>query len=1287
MRSNHQDFDDVESKLEALALDPGSQSTCDSSNVVRTWVAGRTPKAEREELPKADSAKELPIFAHRDVIIEHVRRHRVTHIQGETGCGKSTQVPKYIMEDAEAARATGLSTRDTKIVVTQPRRMAAISLAKRCAAELGEQIGKTVGYRISGDSVSGKLSFATTGFLLQVLVNQPEEFGSYTHVILDEVHERSVDADLLTMLLKLLMQCYPKVKLIVMSATLQAHLFAEYFAVLEENYIGTKSRVPQVAVKPLFVGVRTFPVEQIFLDELDDHFEIEDSQSRRSLAFALQGFQRIGKGKEGKGKSKGKGKKADRGIDGGASGFQRSEPKIVEGLDMLCRELIQQLARELCTLIVFLPGIADITAFYETLAPLDSSRRADESSWSQDRLKGSSVSLRIFPMHSMIPREEQEEVFNPPPKGVCHVVLASNVAESSLTLPSVCAVIDMGLRRSIEYDARRLMSCLITTWCSQSSCRQRSGRAGRTMPGRAVRMVTRQFFEEEMVEFDPPEMLSAPLTKLYLQAKQLCYKLASMHSQGIIPKSVRMDLTTPTSLLEQLVQPPTTTLIGAAIRELADVGAIDRPSENCMITPLGYIAMALPCDLRLCRLICFGLMLHCPADAIAMVAGLTAADPFSAPSLMVLKDEREYCKKLERSFEARTWCDRGRHSEPLMLRELFMEWINAGAPRGPKAMGAFARDWNVIPKKFEAVTSEAVDLATRLCKLLKPNSPGHADLQRLLATMRFHVDKREELVLADFPSNLEYRKVFCENVTLMRALLACSFSDQLLVHLKPRWEPSGGKKRKEEQMVATMKKHRLDNAGTVVVMQPPQKLRVSQDISQTEENVQKVCEAICGERAQQIHWDEKEKLLFIDFVGKTTRRRVSERPPPCGWRESDPVPILQDVAPQAHRFHQFGAGRWKFTVENPVLGDGEMEMLELVRPVQPFLINWEVMQHQGLATDATQEDMQHRKPEKVKAMPDWRNPLGFACDVRPEVTPAREHIGVCASVQGLESGQSAFVAGATVLGMNHFPLVMATIDPVKWNLKWGFDKETEEVVAVKVMHFEINLPPETITADVLWKVNQLRAKMRAALSPSPEIEREGLKGHKGSGKHRGKGPAGGFIDFGDIRQEMTDLLEEIWDEPDPCKKAKQIRWGSGATEQVGYEECLALLQPLAEDLIPVTEQARLTKKQMKEKNKARAKAEAEAKAKEKPKPAEYTVSSGLSIGDRASLSVNYGKFAGTHTVTIVSSEEKGWKVKHVKDGFEEVIKQRDINSGKLSLTAVGAATPKAKAKRADQWYQ
>jgi hypothetical protein len=983
-------------------------------------------------------------------------------------------------------------------------------------------------------------------------------------------------------------------------------------------------------------------------------------------------------GKGGKDKGKGKGKKGDNSgtIAGSASGFKRAEPAIVEGCDMLCKELVQQMAREKCTLIVFLPGIADITSFYEALAPLDGSRArvgepgafTRQKSW--DTMPEGSpklppkqpVTLRIFPMHSLIPREEQEEVFNAPPKGVCHIVLASNIAESSLTLPSVCAVIDMCLRRSIEYDARRLMSCLVTTWCSQSSCKQRSGRAGRTMPGTAVRMVTKNFFET-MVLFDPPEMLSAPLTKLYLQAKQLCAKLTSMHSRGVIPPEIDMDLSTPSLLLGEVVQPPSTKLVEAAITELADVGALDQPTEDAQITPLGYIAMALPCDLRLCRLLHFGLVMGTPCDAIAMVAGLTAADPFSAPSLMVLKDEREYCRKLERSFEARLWCDRGRHSEPLMLRELFMEWINAGAPHGPRAMGGFARDWNVIPKKMEAVTSEATDIASRLCRMMKPGCPSHASIQRMLASMRFHVDKREELTSSAFPRDAEYSKIFCQDVELMRALLAVSFSDQIMVSLKPRWE-AGGKKHKEQDMVNIMKKQGLDHSGTIVMMQPPNELKVRGDAWETEENYLRVCEAVCGERAQQVHVAEKDKLLFFDFVGKLSKKEKKKGPaPPCGWRDDDPIPILIDTIPVVHRFHQFSAGRWKFNLESPVRyyddeGDG-LDYLELIRPIQPFMLNWEILQHSGQLQDAGKQG--GGKPGKVKAMTDWRNPIGMACDVRPDTPkPAREHLGVCASVQGLESGASAFVAGTTVLGMNHLPLLLASMDPRKWNLQWGFDTKTSQVTAIRIMHCEINLPPETITEDVLWKVNQLRAKLQEALTPVAED-----RPRKGRGKGGEKGDKGDrgmpnkYVAVVDVSEEMTELLEEIWDEPYPVVKSKALRWGNAAAD---FEaEVLVSLQPLAEQLIPVTEQARMTKAQKKAENKAKAKAkQAEPKPRPAPKAQDSSEAFSLRVGDSATFKVSHGEFKGNHSVTVVGIEEAGCRIRHVKDNFEEVIKWKRV---------------------------
>ncbi|CAK9083967.1 Probable ATP-dependent RNA helicase spindle-E [Durusdinium trenchii] len=574
---------------------------------------------------------QLPIDEFRDRILRHIRENRVTHIQGETGCGKSTRLPQFILEDAQERGE------EIRMVVTQPRRMAAVTLARRVASVLGEDIGQgTVGYRISGDTIDGKLCFVTVGYLLQRLVNNPEDFDRYTHVVLDEVHERGVDADLLSMVIKLLMHCCPTVKLIVMSATLQASLFADYFSSLQRN---------RKASEVLAVGARCHPVEQLFLDDLEEQFDFAESRDRRSLDNALEAFRSLSKGK-GKGKSKG----------GDDTGFKRVEPQISDGLMEVTCSLVQQLAKPGCTVIVFLPGIADITTLFENLAPLDDARELTRAGVIK---RADCPRLRIFALHSMIPRQEQEEVFNEVPEDCSHIVLASNIAESSLTLPNVCAVVDLALRRSVQYDTRRLMCCLVTTWCSQSSCKQRRGRAGRTMPGRAVCLVPRRFFEKQLPLFDPPEMLNAPLTKLYLQAKQLCSTLTRVADRVHLPPEVHMDVSAPKALLQEVVQPPSLELLDAAIWELAAVGCLTTAEEDADITPLGQIAIALPCDLRICRLLFLGCLFRCPADALAMAAGLTAPDPFSAPSLLVLKDQREYVQKLDRSFAARRWCDHG----------------------------------------------------------------------------------------------------------------------------------------------------------------------------------------------------------------------------------------------------------------------------------------------------------------------------------------------------------------------------------------------------------------------------------------------------------------------------------------------------------------------------------------------------------------------------------------------------------------------------------------------------
>jgi hypothetical protein len=177
-----------------------------SAGMVR-WPS---PEQINNEIQKCGAASdELPIDEHRDKILNHIANHRVTCIQGETGCGKSTRVPVYVMEDYFERKRSGKIEADDNFMVlcTQPRRIACISLANRVATCMKEKVGESIGYKISGDSHvrpgRTKMIYVTTGYLLQVLVNNPDQIRTYSHLILDEVHERDVDSDLLSLVVKL----------------------------------------------------------------------------------------------------------------------------------------------------------------------------------------------------------------------------------------------------------------------------------------------------------------------------------------------------------------------------------------------------------------------------------------------------------------------------------------------------------------------------------------------------------------------------------------------------------------------------------------------------------------------------------------------------------------------------------------------------------------------------------------------------------------------------------------------------------------------------------------------------------------------------------------------------------------------------------------------------------------------------------------------------------------------------------------------------------------------------
>ncbi|CAE8739278.1 unnamed protein product [Polarella glacialis] len=433
---------------------------------------------EEELLPRLQnlSKEPLPIEAWREEISRRVRQQRVTVLVGATGCGKSTKLPQYLVDEPGA-----------RVLVTQPRRMAAVEIARRVASERGEALGQNVGYRIGGETLlgSGKLQFATIGYVLAWFLGKPEAFSTFTHIVIDEVHERSADMELFLLLTKLLMHFFKGPKVILMSATIQAEVFTKYFL----DFIDEQSMAPVV------VPGRTFPVREVYLDELVEETEWCHSLPRTALdgaADAVKAYEEACEGNKASGK-----------------------PAMKPGLAELALRLVPLLAKPDSTLLVFLPGLAEIGSLSNLFSSLEVSPPSS----------GAAGRYKVFVMHSTVPRSEQAAAFKPPRGGVCHVVLvlASNIAESSLTLPDVTAVIDFGLHREVTHDAKQGLSSLSLAWCSQA--KQRAGRAGRTQPGIAVRLFPRRFFKElcteKMPEYDTPEILRTSLSKLFLRAKKL----------------------------------------------------------------------------------------------------------------------------------------------------------------------------------------------------------------------------------------------------------------------------------------------------------------------------------------------------------------------------------------------------------------------------------------------------------------------------------------------------------------------------------------------------------------------------------------------------------------------------------------------------------------------------------------------------------------------------------------------------------------------------------------------
>ena len=813
----------------------GFYSFSSTKAVITTTVQKPLPGPDREV---------MPIDEHRDEIVRTIRERRVTCIQGETGCGKSSRVPQYVYH---LCRQPPKRPGDEKLIVcTQPRRLAALTLSQRVAKEMGEpSIGGLVGFRISGESVYDfrrtRLLFVTTGYLLQVLVNDPGQIHKYSHIILDEAHERSVDADLLSLVLKLHIQHkLADFKLIIMSATLQGGVFSRYFQ--DEG-----DRTSPAA--PIFVGVKRFHLDILYLDDLaplktrvDTHdlaaTTLEELRQRTGLHLSGSAMDGLNGGLEGfrsainaaqrraianpattgtqeTAESEFWRMNSESGASTSSSGASLVKPQLQKGFQQLVLELVRMLGCGGEGVLIFLPGINEISELFDVLEILEQPSSEQQASGLTPSRR-SPCEFKIFMLHSTIPMDEQEQAFQAPAENVCHVFLASNIAESSVTLPKVRVVIDTCLRRQLSPDkSRHGVNCLMTQWVSHASASQRSGRAGRVYPGVSIRLVPRSFYTQHMAQYDAPEIEQAPLEKLYLNVKQL--------SQRLRERLPRIGSLPPRRLLQLTVQPPPMDRLEEAVGTLAELGALTtKRDETARITVLGRMAISLPLDLRLCRLILFGVLFGCAADAVVMATALGGQDPFTMPMSIVIKDHVKYARAVMRSLESRWHFDAGALSEPVMLRNLFKAWLK-GLGQDSEALGNklrftsgssqrhvfvkhahdFAKNHAVMPKRLTQLALSVVDVAQRTLEFLAPNesekglaSPSRLRLEGLLMSMGIQPERSLESKAKDSAkgavdnmssqaSLLKLEELFSEDLLLLKTTLTAAFTP-LYAHGIPR---------------------------------------------------------------------------------------------------------------------------------------------------------------------------------------------------------------------------------------------------------------------------------------------------------------------------------------------------------------------------------------------------------------------------------------------------------------------------------------------------------------------
>ncbi|XP_038646834.1 ATP-dependent RNA helicase DHX29 isoform X1 [Scyliorhinus canicula] len=542
----------------------------------------------------------LPVFQHRMQILETLRRHRVVVVAGETGSGKSTQIPQFLLQDLLLSEATKCN-----IICTQPRRISAVSLATRVCEELGCEEGpggknSLCGYQIRMETKVGETSrllYCTTGVLLRKM-QQDAYLSSVTHVIVDEVHERSVQSDFLLIILKELMQKHSNLNLILMSATVDSDKFAQYFG-----------HCPVINIPGRIYPVEVFHLEDVveetgyILDKDSEYYQQGlDEEEEINLTVTGKGgrtFQHQEYFVKGTRPGHNLILDPEKYSSRTCHAVQYMHPtKINIDLTLELINLFEKCAPFRAihgAVLVFLPGLAYIQQLHDLLT---TDRRF------QDRRR-----FKVIALHSILSSQDQAAAFTVPPQGVRKIVLATNIAETGITIPDVVFVIDCGKTKENRYHESSQMSSLVETFISKANALQRQGRAGRVREGFCFRLYTQERYDSFM-DYSVPEILRVPLEELCLHV-------------------MKCNHGSPEDFLAKALDPPQLQVISNAMNLLKKIGACE--INEAKLTPLGQHLAALPVNVKIGKMLIFGAIFGCLEPVAIIAAAMTEKTPFVTP--------------------------------------------------------------------------------------------------------------------------------------------------------------------------------------------------------------------------------------------------------------------------------------------------------------------------------------------------------------------------------------------------------------------------------------------------------------------------------------------------------------------------------------------------------------------------------------------------------------------------------------------------------------------------------